>query len=44
MTVGQFVSAAINNSTSRDGYYMDRHPAAVLPMLALFRWINRSKT
>ena len=40
MTVGVLVSRIINASTVRDGYYMDKNPNALVPMMMLFKWVS----
>ena len=42
MTLAKFVAIAINNSTRRDGYYMERNNfRALRPIFALYKWLSR---
>ena len=43
MTVGQLVNAIITASTRRDGYYLEKNPDAVVPMMRLCEWITRAR-
>lgn len=43
MTVGAFVARSVVNAEREYGYYFDRRPDRIIPLLALVRWMHRSE-